>query len=299
MRTTIAITRPPPPFARRARAARTRGSAEHQCRRRPPGLAVSRLRSNRPRTTGSGRSGCPPRASGRRGARSQRSSRRRRRDRRRRRCRRSRASSRASPAGTAPRIGVPEARYSYVLPGMIRARSPGASSCIGMNRRSAERSSSIVLVVRQVAVAEDEVGKRGSVRLGERAHELDPNAPAELWAPLEQQLDRLDEVDVRARSTCRGLRRLRARHGVRAAPSCSRGACARALRGRSGNADGSLRRRRAVELTGVEAVRDRQHGLVGELGRMPQQLLGRLRRVHDDRRGRRQTRRMVQSSSRR
>ena len=32
--------------------------------------------------------------------------------------------SRASPSGTAARIGVPEARYSYVFPGTIVARVP-------------------------------------------------------------------------------------------------------------------------------------------------------------------------------
>ncbi len=111
--------------------------------------------------------------------------------------------------------------------------------------------------------------------------------PRSSRAPLEQQLDRLDEVDVRARSSveacggsaqCTASETRRAAFGARVHVPCVDDP----KRGRISC------RRRAVELTGVEAVRDRQHGLVAELGRMPQQLLGRLRRVHDDRRGRRQ-----------
>ena len=39
--------------------------------------------------------------------------------------------SRASPSGTAARIGVSEARCSYVFPGTIVARTPGGRLCIG------------------------------------------------------------------------------------------------------------------------------------------------------------------------
>ena len=171
-------------------------------------------------------------------------------------------------------------RWSHARPG-------GGSAWVGTADRRPHQANRIGVRHVPVKLRHGAPRRNIAIVIGQRTGEVELERLLELRPASQEPVDRLDEVDVRARQDVQPLHASAQGSAQLASPPMLQPEGGMQI---SGMDDAELpiasRRRLGSEIAGIETVRNCKHRSSGQLGKAAQQTIDGFGRAHDDRGGR-------------